>query len=168
MNNKILEYKGLITFDKIEELLTQFNHNILSKTSALCKIRLFSILVECLENSYRHNYKLPDQHPEVELLLTECDNTYRLEISNLMDIQKLPALTERIEKLNNLDTATIKKAYNETIQQAHISEKGGAGLGLLKILRCTRQNFEYKVQKTDEYSALFTLTINISDNQNNQ
>lgn len=166
MNNKILEYKGLITFDKIEELLTMFNHNILSKTSPLCKTRLFSILVECLENSYRHNYKLPDQYPEIELLLTEDDNKYCLKISNMIDNKKVTNLTNRIDNLNKLDTQSVKKVYNETIQQAHISEKGGAGLGLLKILRCSQQKFEYESTIIDEKSSLFTLIINILDMQN--
>ncbi|MBR5168636.1 MAG: SiaB family protein kinase [Salinivirgaceae bacterium] len=168
MENVIIEYKGDITFDKIEELLTLFNHNILSTISPLCKTRLFSIMVECLENAYRHNYKLPDQHPAIELLLTEHDNSYTLKISNLIDADKLPQMTNRLEQINKLDSVSVKKVYNEAIHQAHISEKGGAGLGLLKIMRSSNQPIKYESVSVDERCSLLTLTIRIIDCQHNK
>lgn len=168
MENVIIEYKGDITFDKIEELLTLFNHNIVSKISPLCKTRLFSILVECLENAYRHNYNLPDQHPAIEMLLTERDNCYSLKISNLIDANKLPQLTKRLDQINALDSVSVKKVYNEAIHQAHISEKGGAGLGLLKIMRSSNQAIEYESVSVDNRCAMLTLTIRITDTQNSQ
>ena len=163
MENVIIEYKGDITFDKIEELLTLFNHNILSTISPLCKTRLFSIMVECLENAYRHNYKLPDQHPAIELLLTEHDNSYTLKISNLIDADKLPQMTNRLDQINKLDSVSVKKVYNEAIHQAHISEKGGAGLGLLKIMRCSREPIIYTTTATDQNSSFVNLSISITD-----
>ena len=168
MRNVIIDYKGDITFDKIEELLTLFNHNIMSTISPLCKTRLFSIIVECLENAYRHNYKLPDQHPSIEMLLTEQDYCYSLRISNLIDADKLQQMTSRLDQINKLDSVSVKKVYNEAIHQAHISEKGGAGLGLLKIMRSSNQPIEYETVSVDEHCSLLTLTIKIIDCQHTQ
>lgn len=163
MSNLIIKYIGVITFDQIEEILTMYNQNMPMTNSPLCRTRLFSIMVECLENAYRHSYKGNEQDTKIELYLTQNNNTFELSVTNAVSNNELKAFTTRIDELNGYDLATIKSIYNETILKVRISEKGGAGLGLLKILRSARNPFAYKVTPINNEYSLINLSIKISD-----
>lgn len=159
-----LKYDGEITFDKIEFLLTLFNQKMPDTKSPVCKTRLFSIMVECLENAYRHNYCCPDENPQIKVELIQDNDNYTLSIGNQIGNSELLLFTKRIDYLNTLSFTEIKKLYSETIREAHISEKGGAGIGLLKILRSTNQPLKYEVTEIDTKRSFITLIINIADN----
>lgn len=162
---ELLIYDGEITFDKIEDILTLFNQRMPETNSLVCKTRLFSIMVECLENAYRHNYTPPDQSPKIKIELSQDESIFILSIGNKIANTELKPFTDKIDNLNKLSFQEIKSVYNETIHKAHISEKGGAGLGLLKILRSSRRPIKYEATGIDDKCSFVTLTITIADNK---
>ena len=159
----LLSYEGSITFDKIEQILTLFSQRMPETNCPVCKIRMFSIMVECLENAYRHNYNTPEQNPQISLELTSDENHYKLTIGNRASNIDIEKLTSSIDKFNKLSLSDIKALYNETIHAGHITEKGGAGLGLLKIMRCSREPIIYTTAATDQNSSFVNLSISITD-----
>ena len=159
----LLSYEGSITFDKIEQILTLFSQRMPDTNCPVCKIRMFSIMVECLENAYRHNFNTPEQNPQIQLELTNSGNHYKLTIGNRANNTDIEKLTSSIDKFNKLTLPDIKDLYNETIHAGHISEKGGAGLGLLKIMRCSREPILYTVTAVDQHSSFVNLSISITD-----
>ncbi|MBO7495240.1 MAG: SiaB family protein kinase [Salinivirgaceae bacterium] len=160
---QLLSYEGSITFDKIEQILTLFSQRMPETNCPVCKIRMFSIMVECLENAYRHNFNTPEQNPQISLELTQENNHYKLTIGNRASNNDLEKLTNNIDQFNKLSLADIKALYNETIHAGHITEKGGAGLGLLKILRCSREPIIYTITAIDKESSFVNLSISITD-----
>ena len=72
-------------------------------------------------------------------------------------------LTDRIDELNQLTQNEVKKLYNKTIHHGQITEKGGAGLGLMKILRSSREPIKYTVTDIDSECSFIDLTISITD-----
>ena len=99
---QLLAYDGEITFDKIEEILTLFNQKMPDTNNPVCKIRLFSIMDEGLENAYRHNFDSPEQNPQIKVRLMQNGNKYVLSIGNRIDRTMLKQLTDRIDELNQL------------------------------------------------------------------
>lgn len=162
-SKQLLAYDGEITFDKIEEILTLFTQKMPETNNPVCKIRLFSIMVEGLENAFRHNFDSPEQNPQIKALLTQNNNKYVLSIGNRVDNNELKKLTNHIDELNQLSQSDIKKLYNKTIHHGQITEKGGAGLGLLKILRSSKEPLKYVVSDIDGKSSFFDLLISITD-----
>ena len=160
---QLLAYDGEITFDKIEEILTLFNQKMPDTNNPVCKIRLFSIMVEGLENAYRHNFDSPKQNPQIKVRLMQNGNKYVLSIGNRIDRTMLKQLTDRIDELNQLTQNEVKKLYNKTIHYGQITEKGGAGLGLMKILRSSREPIKYTVTDIDSECSFIDLTISITD-----
>lgn len=160
---QLMEYEGEITFEKIEELLTLLNQRMTDTQCPKCKIRMFSIMVEALENAYRHNFNTPDQNPRIKVLLTQNGLHYALTVGNRVGNTELKQLTNRIDKLNSLSIDDVKALYSKTIHEGHISEKGGAGLGLMKILRSSRQPIKYAIEPIDSDSSNIDITINLTD-----
>jgi hypothetical protein len=124
---------------------------------------MFSIMVECLENAYRHNFNTPEQNPQIQLELTNSGNHYKLTIGNRANNTDIEKLTSSVDKFNKLTLPDIKDLYNETIHAGHLSEKGGAGPGLLKIMRCSREPILYTVTAVDQHSSFVNLSISITD-----
>ena len=160
---QLMKYEGEITFDKIEEILILFNQRMPETQCPKCKIRMFSIMVEVLENTYRHNFNTPEQNPQIKLSLIQNELHYALTVGNRVGNNELKQLTNRIDKLNSLSIDEVKALYSKTIHEGHISEKGGAGLGLMKILRCSREPIKYTVEPIDSVSSNIDFTISITD-----
>ena len=160
---QLMKYEGEITFDKIEEILILFNQRMPETQCPKCKIRMFSIMVEVLENAYRHNFNTPEQNPQIKLSLIQNELHYALTVGNRVGNNELKQLTNRIDKLNSLSIDEVKALYSKTIHEGHISEKGGAGLGLMKILRCSREPIKYTVEPIDSVGSNIDFTISITD-----
>ncbi len=163
---QILSYEGEITFEKIEDILTLFNQRMPDTDCPLCKIRLFSIMVECLENAHRHNFTPIEQNPQIKVVLLHNNGHFELTVGNRIANNDLQALTQRIDMLNRMSQEEIKSLYTKTIRQGHISEKGGAGLGLMKIMRSSREPMKYTIKTIDNDSSFIEITTSITDIKN--
>ena len=104
-----------------------------------------------------------EQNPQIKLSLIQNGLHYSLSVGNRVGNKDLKQLTDRIDKLNNLSLDEVKALYSKTIHEGHISEKGGAGLGLMKILRCSREPIKYAVEPIDSESSNINFTISITD-----
>lgn len=170
INESILKYSGNLSFNDIEILLDTFKENIQKfNIDLVVRKRLFSILVESLENSYRHHTKpAPDnKHPLVELDVKLVNNFFIVEIGNYINNNNISEIAKRIDHINTLDTIGINRLYRASISNARISEKGGAGLGLIEIARNSRQKIKYKFVNENTDCPFFYLTIFLSKFANN-
>jgi hypothetical protein len=165
----ILSYKGTISFEIIEDILSQFKDSMNEiEVDPVIKKRLFSIIVECMENTYRHkiNMKKAGQYLQIELKLTHEDAGFLFEIGNYMNNENLTKLIERIEQVNSLDLDGLNHLYRQSISTARISDKGGAGLGLIEIARNSRHKINYSILEQNESISFFKFEIRISDDPN--
>ena len=63
----------------------------------------------------------------------ELENHFIVTFSNLISNDKTNNVIESIQKLNNADQAGVKEIYLKTLTNGEISEKGGAGLGIITM-----------------------------------
>lgn len=168
-SEKLLKYKGNLTFDTIDELLTKYKAVIEPVSLDLViRKRLYSIMVECLENTYRHTSKIPDNltHDVVELELTLHDENFVFRIGNYIDKTKIDDLTSKIDLVNSLDQAGLNKLYKASISKARISDKGGAGLGIIEISRNSRQKIKYYIGKAEQDFVFFKFEVRLFKHPN--
>jgi hypothetical protein len=161
---KILSYKGELTFDIIEEILSQFIDNIAEyNLEKVIFKRLYSILVESLENTLKHRVNTISglQHKPVELILVEISDRFVLTIGNYIKNEKIDKLIDKLNKVNSLDKIGISQLYRKTIFTAEISEKGGAGLGIIEIARNSRLPIGYNLNKNEKGYTFFSFIIEI-------
>lgn len=163
----IYVYNGQLTFDIIEEILQTSKTKLdAMKLELIVKKRVYTVLVECLENTYKHNYSKTEsnhQHNQVELRLTKQENNFVVNVNNYVSKQNLEELTQRIDKVNLLELKELNELYRESISKARISEKGGAGLGIIEIARNSRQKIDYNIIRENGSAIHFNLRIVISN-----
>ncbi|OFX80151.1 MAG: hypothetical protein A2X12_01850 [Bacteroidetes bacterium GWE2_29_8] len=166
MSNKVvLDYHGLIDFGTIQVLLRRVKDifSIIDVDKSVKK-KVFNIMVECLENILKHSnevsfydYDFDIVYPKISII--ENGNKFIITTQNSLQNINKEKLTNSIDALNKLDKEQLKKYYENRIFNTQISEKGGAGLGLIDIVLKSENNIEYNIEQIDEKISLFKQTI---------
>jgi len=165
--NIVYIFHGEFNYTMVDTLLTDVKRE-LNKVGIARGIqkKTYKILVECLENAYRHSVDhLPPKSGKQEgiFILTRNTNGYSVIVGNPVQKSDVAILKQKIEEINNLDIDKLKEKYRTTIKSATISEKGGAGLGLMDIAIKSGSKLQYNFDEHKEDTNFFTLEINISE-----
>ncbi len=133
---------------------------------AKIKKRVFTIMVEGLQNITRHQ-EVDDkelQNSEGIFIIQDIDKHYYITTGNPILNKNIPKLTEQIERINSFDTEELKLYYKEVLNDNIISNKGGAGLGLIEMARKSGNKLIYDFVKMNESYSYFYLNTEISHN----
>ncbi len=161
----IYSYSGNLSFDIIEKILFKSKNKIdVLGFEHIVNKRVYSVLVECLENTYKHNKKTKHtpKHEQVELVLENSDTNFTISISNYIDKDNLTELASKIEKVNSLELSELNSLYRDAISKALISKKGGAGLGIIEIARNSRQKIVYNIIRENGTGIYLNLQIKVA------
>lgn len=149
--------------NKMTSLLERYNFGITLRK------KVYSAMVESLENIYKHQDIIKGSNnyqPKFYLILG--NDNIDLSCSNSLLKTKMGPLKARLEKVNQLDKAGLKEFYKEVILSGNVSQKGGAGLGIINIAKVTENKLEFSFEDIDEQYTYFTLRIKVTlQNQNN-
>lgn|SRR5690554_725781 len=166
-DNIILSFKGGIT----SELLTSILQIVESKMETLnesskVRKRVYSILVEVLQNLYHHmdeeKINLQDKYNDAIFILGRKEDFYVIHTGNYLKKDKVHALQKRLEKINSLDKDELKMYYKEVLNNGLMSDKGGGGLGMIDIARKSRHKLDFNFQDMDNTHSFFSLNIKIA------
>ncbi|MEW5845947.1 MAG: SiaB family protein kinase [Bacteroidota bacterium] len=148
--------------NKMTSLLERYNFGIIIRK------KVYSAMVESLENIYKHQDVIKGSNnfqPKFSLILE--NDKVDLSCSNSLLKVKMGTLKARLEKVNQLDKAGLKEFYKEVILSGNVTQKGGAGLGIINIAKVTENKLEFSFEDIDEQYTYFTLRIKVSlQNQN--
>jgi hypothetical protein len=161
-----LVYEGEITH-QITKAFTSLAENKMDSYSedANMKKKVFHVMVECLQNLSKH----AEEYTAVEgsvysgngiFIVGRLGDDYRdyqILTGNAVETSKVPELKALLEKINQLDKEGLKELFKKQMREGSLSEKGGAGLGLIDIARKTGEKLEYTFIDIDESSSFFLL-----------
>ncbi len=94
--------------------------------------RFYAVAAECLDNVNRYNYKQEggSAFSKTFFNVSNDQNYYIIQTGNyILEEQKI-LLTEKLDKVNSLDTEGLKKFYHEKLSE---SPARGGGLGIIDI-----------------------------------
>ena len=70
-------------------------------------------------------------------------------------------LTEKLERIKNLNKDELKKLYKEQIKKNLDIDSQGAGIGLIDMARKSSLPIEYSITKLDDKRSYFTLSVTV-------
>lgn len=152
-------YEGLINqnlvkdiAEEIESTLNESSNNV--KTNK----RVFNVTVELLQNICKHaenaegNVKEKNVGYGIFALVTD-GSKYYVKTGNFAKTGEAKSVIERINEFNVLSADEVKARYKDLIKASRISEKGGAGLGMIDIIKKTKNKIECKLElETTDFS----------------
>ncbi|HBS85374.1 MAG: hypothetical protein A2W91_16330 [Bacteroidetes bacterium GWF2_38_335] len=156
-------YRGKFTQEITDSILSLTEHNLdKEEESPKIKKRVYSIMVECLQNITRHQDDTKEDSVEsygVFVIQKELENYY-ITSGNLVGNETIPIISKLIEKINSLEKDELKDYYKEVLSTGELSNKGGAGLGLIDMARKSGNKLSYEFRPvSDKYSYFYLHTV---------
>jgi len=156
-------YRGRFT-QEITDHILMLSESKLDKEeqSSKAKKRVYSILVESLQNITRHQDDTGDSSPESLglFVLQKKFDKYFITTGNLIDNESIQYIEDLINKINSLEKDELKAYYKEILEEGSFSEKGGAGLGLIDMARKSGNKLQYFFRVvSDDFSYFYLHTI---------
>ena len=161
-----LVYKGALS----HETMKFFTKMAEEKISVRCedisiRRKVFHVMVEMLQNITRHSADIDEEGSGNGLfVIGERRDYYYVITGNVVRSSNVRELEDVIEMLNKLSKNDLNELHKKQIQKGELSLKGGAGLGLIDIIRKTRERYAYQFLRLDENYHFFVLKATISMN----
>jgi len=165
-----LVYEGEITH-QITKAFTSLTESKMLKEEEPSSVqkKVFHVMVECLQNISKH----AEQKTEIDsvkegrgiFMISKGPEEYYVTTGNTIPTSKIEDLKEILDNINNLGKEGLKKLYKQQIREGRLSEKGGAGLGFIDIVKKTGHQLDFHFLTIDENESFFVLTSTISRKQ---
>lgn len=170
-NHAIVSFKGLVTSDLLSSVLKIIESKLdYSEESVKTRKKVYSILVECLQNLYHHNedeiIKIDGQSEQQIknssiLCISNPDDYYEINTGNYIKNSKAKELEQKISNINSLEKDELRELYKTVLSKGQLSSKGTAGLGLIDIARKSGNKLEYSFMPISENYSFFCLQVKI-------
>lgn len=159
-NGFSLVYEGVFSHD-IMKMFTSMAENNMDKQNEDKSVRrkVFHVMVECLQNMTKHSddYDENDRIGNGMFIVGKKEGFWNIITANKIHKDKIDPLRRSIEKINSLTPEELKDLYKKQIKEGTLSEKGGAGLGLIDIARKTGRKLDYQFLPLDDNENYFFL-----------
>jgi len=168
-DNLCLLYNGDFS-DEITNKLIELSEYNITNINSLSKMKKKAsfLMAECFQNIVRHGESLDGKiHVSTNegfFLTKNWHDTYYITSGNLIETQKIANLKRQLEKVNSLNKDELKVLYREVLENEEISDKGGAGLGLIEMARKSGQQLEYAFKDFNPTFSLFYNQIILKSN----
>ena len=157
----LLSYIGPVDSAGMEGLLALAEKGAAAAGGRAMKKRIGNVLIECLQNVMRHGLIESDGFTQLYLTLESTPLGFQIQCGNMVDTEMRSLLSERLNDINGMDVDALRKAYIETLCNGQLSDKGGAGLGLLSLAKKASGPIGYRFDFQQEGRELFTLIVTI-------
>ncbi|MBK9285989.1 MAG: hypothetical protein IPM51_16960 [Sphingobacteriaceae bacterium] len=120
--------------------------------------KVYFIMVESLQNITRH------QDSEVLdgfFSIHKSSTGFLITSGNVIETKNVEPLKTKFEKLNSMTPEQLKEHYYEVLNEGGFSDKGGAGLGLIEMVRKSGNKLSYEFSKVNDTHSFFYYQINV-------
>ncbi len=156
----ILSFSGDLTKELLNSLLSITEHRLETmKGKKQDKKKFYYLLVEYLQNVYRH-MELPAERLKYDSVMLFCstgNNNYGIRTGNYIFNSSIDKLEERIKKINAMTADELQANYLDQLSGNDISDKGGAGLGLIDIARKSGEKIGFSIERMNDNYSWFTM-----------
>lgn len=156
-----LSYLGVFT-DKITDMLIQLSESYVTKDNSLSKLskRSSFLIAESFQNLVRHGIMERSDFDKLKynkdfFQINILSDRITISSVNVLKNSTVSGLAYKIKHVNSLNKDELKELRNEILQHGTLSSKGGAGLGLIEMVRKSGLPLLHKfVSLNDNYSLL--------------
>jgi hypothetical protein len=161
----VLNHFGAFTFDLINGLSESMEELMISNGDSKRTIkRVFSILIEGLQNIRAHSERDEEENQCAFLVITKTPVNYCIIFGNLILEKESQTLHEYLSKINQMELPALRELYLEILNNSFFTRKGGAGLGFLTMRLKSEQPLEYNIQRLNEQNCFFTVEVVVNRN----
>jgi hypothetical protein len=164
----IVSYKGVPSQSLFDSLLSIADDKLsVIETQGKLKKKVYHILIEVLQNVYHHLNvealaQIDDTDSIIFVLARDEQGAYVITTGNYIPSQDVPKLKGHIDTVNNASKDEVKQLYRDQLHGGEVSDKGGAGLGIIDIARRSGEKLDYSFEDCQNGSSFFSLKVKVS------
>jgi len=163
-NETFFNYSGSFEHSKILEM----GNIIVKKAEGLFEPKVVKLLYFC-SNELMQNiefYSAQRNSNEIgigkySITLLESTNVIILISENSIEKTNIDSIQNRIEKYNSLNEDELKAFYKEKLKSEPDENSKGAGIGLIQILRKTKNKIDYILKSENDNLSILQIKIKI-------
>ena len=153
-------YRGSFNDDIADSILdlTEVSLNSEEQSSKMKK-RVYAIMVEGLQNITRHQDASPDvkiEHKSI-FVIQKIEDKFFITTGNIIEESNIDNIKQLIGKINKLNKEELKIYYKQVLNEGSISDKGGAGLGLIDMAKKSGNRLSYHFKPLSDNLFFFYL-----------
>ena len=158
----LLSHLGTFSQDLISSLCNSTEELLISAGDSKKIIkRLFSILIEGLQNIRLHGERDEQGRQIGYVILAKSKPKYRIVMANVIHPEDYVKVEQYLEEINGYTAEQIKKTYLDVLSNEFMSHKGGAGLGFITTRMKSENPLIYSFYQLDNGQMLFTFEVEI-------
>jgi hypothetical protein len=168
VNHKfVLSHQGEINYDNIGVLLTKLKKKMEEHGFKLGLYKkVLAVMVECLENIYKYLDSVRIDESAVKenqpyFNLEFFDDHFLLTAGNPLLSSDVERLHKKLNEINDLDGFGLKEMYKKIITDGQFTEKGGAGLGFIEMVKTTGNKIGFVFDEVSNDVSYFHITLKI-------
>ncbi len=124
------------------------------------------MLVECFQNILKHaegvNQFVSERQDEGMFSFKSMPGVFIINSINFIHNHEIQRLENLVTQVNSLNDVDLKEFYLNSLKNNTMSDKGGAGLGLIEMARKSGQKILHHIDPVDDNYSLFHQQITIS------
>jgi hypothetical protein len=156
-NRLMLCYRGEMSQEIVIALLNLTENKLNQSNSDITiKTRVFSVMVECLQNITQHSEK-KDHIKSNIFMVGYTDQGYNIYSGNVVKNESVVDLKSKILRINTMSEDELKGFYKHLIKSESVSGKSEFGLGLIHIARKTGNHLDFDFEQIDDEHSFFSL-----------
>ncbi|MES2592655.1 MAG: SiaB family protein kinase [Bacteroidota bacterium] len=150
-------YRGNFDDAFTDKLISLADYDVEKKA----KKRISFLMSESFQNIIRHgNEELNSQHNSL-FGIRAVAPFLDIFSSNVVNNKDRLFLEEKLGMINKLDKDQLKKYYTKVLEEGTLSQKGGAGLGLIEMAKKSQKPIQMEFIKLEEDAYAFNMQIDL-------
>lgn len=160
--NVLVSHFGVFSQNLVSSLTESVENLIISIGDKRMVVkRMFSILIEGLQNLRLHGELDSQGMQSGFLILSNDEHAYSLILSNIIKNEDVTTISNYIDAINAYSEEELKSKYTSVLSNEFMSEKGGAGLGLITTRIKSGNPLGYDIFPLSENQGLFVLKVTL-------
>jgi hypothetical protein len=156
----VMAHCGVFSQDLVNSLGEGAEEILIASNEKRQMIRkIFSVLIEGLQNIKIHGEPNKENIKSGILVLARGEDCYKISFGNLILNDLVPAMNERLTELNLLDEIQLKERYMQVLSEGILSNKGGAGLGFITMRMKAKSSLNFHFEKVSDEKSVFTFEL---------
>lgn len=164
-SHTFLEYFGPMDFAIADSLLIKLKKtNEFKNLNKTTSKRVYSVVVECLENIWKHSDLEMSKNGKMNshLSVGKENDSIIVCAGNPLPVDKKENITDRLDHINNMDVATLKSLHENKINADFIKDEKCAGLGLIQMALKSGNKINYSFNYLTTGFLYFEIVIKVN------
>lgn len=124
--------------------------------------RMFSILIEGLQNIRIHGGTDEEGNQIAFLLIAKSPENYKILLGNIVEVKDRTGLKMYLGNINNHDEKELKALYLKVLTDGYLSKKGGAGLGVITMRLKSSSDLKYRLYDLSNGKSFFAVEVELA------